>query len=168
VRPDPHPDPLEAARSVLACLRAARPSECVVSVESVESLSPQEVSTLTTQPSAVRGDVDDEADGAGTPVNPGVLMTLAMRHGYPRLPLKPGLSVAEGERAWRTFTRSSGQDWLGLAAEAARAAWGDDPMVGDLLFVDRTGPWGDASDADVTTVAGADQDRDAARRGSWT
>jgi hypothetical protein len=78
-------------------------------------------------------DRGDATTGAGTGVNPGVLMTLAMAHGYKRLELKPGIAVAYGERPWRTFTRCSDQQWLTLAAVAARPAWGDDPMVHDLV-----------------------------------
>jgi hypothetical protein len=74
------------------------------------------------------------------PVNPGMLMTVGHYHGYPRLPLKPGVSIAEGATAWRTFTRTADPDMLGLAAQSARAAWSDDPMTNDLYDVAPSDP----------------------------
>jgi hypothetical protein len=68
-------------------------------------------------------------------VNPGVLMTVGHYHGYPRLPFKPGVAIAEGTSAWRTFTRTADADMLALAAEAARSTWRDDPMTNDLYYV---------------------------------
>lgn len=78
---------------------------------------------------------------APRPVNPGMLMTMGHYHGYPRLPFKPGVSIAEGDIAWRTFTRTAPADMLALAAEAARLTWSDDPMTNDLygLGPDHTG-----------------------------
>ena len=70
-------------------------------------------------------------------VNRGVLMTVGMCHGYPLLPLKPGVSIAEGDAAWRTFTRCSDDAMLTLAVEAARASWGDDLMTRDLIYVEQ-------------------------------
>jgi hypothetical protein len=139
VQPDGTRDTLETARAVLARLRCSPSSECVVSAESVESPpypTLTTLSTLTTQP------VD--APNAGTPtepraqptVNRGMLMTVGHYHGYPPLRLKPGVAIAEGYRAWRTFSRDSAEIWLALAVDAARAAWPDDPMILDLIFVE--------------------------------
>jgi hypothetical protein len=154
VPPDAAVDPLLIARATLQWLRQNADTACVVSVESTPTADVSTLSTLTTHADPPHD--DRPSDVARIVVNPGVLMTLGMVHGYPRLPLKPGLSVAEGQRAWRTFTRSSGQDGLGLAAAAARVAWGDDPMVQDLLFVESTGRRGDAVAADVTAGCGPD------------
>ena len=68
------------------------------------------LSTLTTQTLPTADDVGTSGEPA---LSTGVLMTLAMAHGYPRLPLKRGVSVAEGERAWRTFTRGADSISLG-------------------------------------------------------
>jgi hypothetical protein len=67
--------------------------------------------------------------------NRGMLMTLGRRYGYPPLPLKPGVSIAEGYPSWRTFTSTAPTDMLALAAEAARSIWSDDPMANDLYYV---------------------------------
>jgi len=64
-------------------------------------------------------------------------MTVGHYHGYPPLRLKPGVSIAEGYRAWRTFTRDADAAWLALAAESARAAWSDDPMIRHLIWVEQ-------------------------------
>jgi hypothetical protein len=64
-----------------------------------------------------------------------MLMTVGHYHGYPRLPLKPGVSIAEGATHWRTFTRDADPDMLALAAQSARAVWSDDPMTDDLYYV---------------------------------
>ena len=72
------------------------------------------------------------AAGAGFFVNRGVLMTVGMCHGYPLLPIKPGVSVAAGYAAWRTFTRDAGEHWLALAVDSVRASWSDDPVTNDL------------------------------------
>lgn len=77
-------------------------------------------------------------------------MTVAMRHGCPRLPLKPGVTVAEGYTAWRTFTRDADDNWLELAAEAARVAWGDDPVIYDLRYVEPVRAQNCKDDADAT------------------
>ena len=61
-----------------------------------------------------------------------MLMTVGMCHGYLPLPLKPGVSIAEGYIAWRTFTRTADDGTLALAAESAREIWSDDPMTHDL------------------------------------
>ena len=71
-------------------------------------------------------------------VNRGMLTTFGHYHGYPPLPLKPGVSVAEGAVAWRTFTRFSDDAMLTLAADAARTIWSDDPMVRDLYYTPLT------------------------------
>jgi len=69
-------------------------------------------------------------------VNRGVLMTVDMCHGYPPLPLKPGVSIDAGYTAWRTFSRDAAENWLALAVDAARAAWPDDPMIRNLIYVE--------------------------------
>jgi len=63
-------------------------------------------------------------------------MTVGHYHGYPLLRLRPGASIAEGYRAWRTFTRDADDAMLGLAADAARTIWSDDPMTRDLIYVE--------------------------------
>ena len=82
----------------------------------------------TTLGAAVRGDV-----------NPVVLMTIGARHGYPRLPIKAGISIVEGMVAWRTFTQGADASMLSLAAEAARVAWPDGLVACDLLDVEADG-----------------------------
>ena len=89
-------------------------------------------------------------------VNRGMLMTVGHYHGYPLLPLKPGVSVAEGYTAWRTFTRFSDDAMLALAVEAARATWSDDPMTRDLFYVE---PDENADDAPCRNDNGVCQDR---------
>jgi hypothetical protein len=133
-------DPLEAARAVLARLRQSTAQDRVVSVVSVESPAEEELTTLST---LTTRSVDTQK--AGTPtelggqptVNRGMLMTVGHYHGCPLLRLKPGVSIAEGYRAWRTFTRDAAETWLALAVDAVRAAWNDDPMSRDLIYVER-------------------------------
>lgn len=72
----------------------------------------------------------------GARVNPGMLITLGQHHGYPRLPLRPGISIAEGYAAWRTFTFTVSVDMLVLAAQSSRTIWSDDPMTSDLYHVE--------------------------------
>jgi hypothetical protein len=87
---------------------------------------------------------DHQQEGSESPprpcVNPGMLMTVGHYHGYPRLPLKRGVWMAEGATAWRTFTRTADADMLALAAEAARATWSADPMTNDLYYVPPSDP----------------------------
>ena len=141
MRPDAPADPLQAARAILARLRGSA-QDRVVSVESVESPRVDRLSTLSTLTTHAVATPDDGTDAEQEPravVNRGVLITVAMRHGYPRLPLKPGVAVADGYAAWRTFARDADAEWLGLAAEAARTAWGDDPMIRDLMYFEAMG-----------------------------
>jgi hypothetical protein len=77
-----------------------------------------------------------------------MLMTLGHYHGYSPLPLRSGVSIAAGYAAWRTFTRDSREVWLELAADAARLAWPDDPMIHDLVYVEPVPP---ANDVAVVT-----------------
>jgi hypothetical protein len=78
-------------------------------------------------------------------INPGMLMTIGHYHGYPKLPLKAGVAIAEGYAAWRTFTRDSREAWLVLAADAVRTAWPDDPMIHDRVYVETEPPADDVA-----------------------
>jgi hypothetical protein len=102
-----------------------------------EEIPPCEAVAASTEQSAEAAPLSSLPVGA-TP-NPGMLMTLGARYGYPSLPLKRGEALAEGYTAWRTFTRTARPDMLWLADLTARAAWPADPMVGDLLYVEPTG-----------------------------
>jgi hypothetical protein len=94
-----------------------------------------------------------------------MLMTVGHYHGYPTLPLKPGVSIAEGYAVWRTFIRDSREQWLDLAADAMRATWPDDPMIHDLVYVEpeppaddvATGTRPDQENAPMSTTDGLDE-----------
>jgi DNA modification methylase len=118
--------------------KGAMTSECLAALKEHKS----EIMQLLEAEATVSGQ-----DGTATPgttpgrpvggdVNPAVLMTIGARHSYPRLPLKAGVSIAGGEAAWQTFTRTADADTLHLAVESARATRWDDALVNGLRVED--------------------------------
>ncbi len=109
----------------------------VLTVEVVETAPPP------CEPVATRREpVDEVASSASLPAgaipNPGMLMTLGARYGYPRLPLKQAVAIAAGYTAWRAFTRGARTDMLWLAFRAACSTWPAEPMINDLLYREPT------------------------------